>query len=465
MSPESVARRNRLFSRQRLTRRQAIARSGTGLAIAGLAATHPASSLGYRAIAQEATPLATPATPATAAVTLTGIAFADPEFDGQFLRALDTIFVGGADIGECFITARSIAPGDYDGWRAAWQATGDRVYAAAEVSLAERHLVSAREGFLRAVTYYRTSSVFMYKPPLDPLFVDAYRRQRDAFQRAAKLSEWTIEVAQIPYEDTTLEAYFATPSGEGPFRTLVMVGGYDGTKEELYLAGGVAALRRGYAVLMIDGPGQGGALIEQGLFFRPDWETVVTPQIDWLLTRPEVDPERIALMGRSWGGYLAPRAATAEHRIAALVADAAQYAAGARAKSSLPEEYQDQLMTGDPDVLNAVLEQGIAMYPSLSFVFDRGMLTHGVATPLEYLQTSMSYTLEGIAGQIQCPTLVCEGENDSRGGDAKPLYDAVNVPKEYILFANADGAGEHDEAGAASLFSQRVFGWLDETLG
>ena len=73
--------------------------------------------------------MATPAAPVT---TLTGIAFADSEFDGQFLRALDTIFVGGADIGECFMTARRITPGDKDSWLAEWNATGDAVYAAAE---------------------------------------------------------------------------------------------------------------------------------------------------------------------------------------------------------------------------------------------------------------------------------------------------------------------------------------------
>jgi dienelactone hydrolase len=405
------------------------------------------------------------ATPTAAPTTLTGPAFDDPELDGQFLRALDTIFVGGADIGECFMTARRIVPGDEASWRAEWRATADAVYAAAEQSLAAGHDISAREGFLRAVTYYRTSGVFLFRPPLDPAFVDAWERQRNAFQRAAPLSEWSIDIVRIPYESTTLEAYFARPAGDGPFRTLVMVGGYDGTKEEMYFAGGVAALRRGYAVLMIDGPGQGGALVEQGLVFRPDWEAVVTPQIDWLLTRPEVDPARIALMGRSWGGYLAPRAATTEHRVAALVADAAQYAPGAGARYLLPDGYRDQFETGDPAMLNAALEEAMAQDRGLRFTLERGMLTHGFATPIEYLRGAAPFTLEGLADRIRCPTLICAAENDSRGGGGKPLYDAIRAPKAYIGFSNEEGAGEHDEAGAAALFSQRVFDWLDETLG
>ena len=47
----------------------------------------------------------------------------------------------------------------------------------------------------------------------------------------------------------------------------------------------------------------------QGLVLRPDWEAVITPVVDYALTRPDVDPARIALIGLSLGGYLAPRAA------------------------------------------------------------------------------------------------------------------------------------------------------------
>ena len=65
-------------------------------------------------------------------------------------------------------------------------------------------------------------------------------------------------------------------------------------------------------------------LIKHGLPIRPDWENVVTPVIDYALTRPEIDPDRIALVGWSFGGFLAPRAAAFEHRIAALIADPGQ---------------------------------------------------------------------------------------------------------------------------------------------
>ena len=111
--------------------------------------------------------------------------------------------------------------------------------------------------------------------------------------------------------------------------------------------------------------------------------------------------------------------------IFALVADAAQYAPDAGGRYLLPEAHQDQLETGDPAVLNAALEEAMAQDRGLRFTLERGMLTHGFATPIEYLRGAMPYTLEGVADRIQCPTLICAGENDSRGGGGKPLYDAM----------------------------------------
>ena len=70
---------------------------------------------------------------------------------------------------------------------------------------------------------------------------------------------------------------------------------------------------------MVDGPGQGSALYEEkGLVFRHDYEAVFGANLDFAVERPEVDRERIALSGRSFGGYLAPAHAPASKGAPAL---------------------------------------------------------------------------------------------------------------------------------------------------
>jgi dienelactone hydrolase len=68
----------------------------------------------------------------------------------------------------------------------------------------------------------------------------------------------------------------------------------------------------------VDGPGHGGTLREKKLYAPPNSEQVAKAVIDYLATRPDVDPNRIGLHGSSMGGYSGPRCATAEKRIKAV---------------------------------------------------------------------------------------------------------------------------------------------------
>jgi pimeloyl-ACP methyl ester carboxylesterase len=395
------------------------------------------------------------------------ILFKDDLFDAQLLRALNAAYYGGADIGECITTARTITEGSAESWYRAWMECGERINAAGEASLAAGHLVSAREAFLRASTYFRTAYIFLFGAPVDARVVKAYDMQTTAFRKAAALFSPAAEIVAIHYEGMTLPAYFlrAEKSNE-PRPTLILVNGYDGTAEEVYFYNGAAALRRGYNCLIFDGPGQGGALIKQGLVFRPDWDKVTTPAVDYLLTRTDVDPHQIAIMGLSFGGFLATRAASGEHRLAACIADPGQDDLFTSVKGRIPGFLAHQLPNGNPvalELLRISLDQTLHHLTG-GWGLRRGMWTHGVSTPLAYIETTQQYTMHGFAKEIQCPTLICCADNDEASLNAKPLYDAMQCPKQFIIFTAAEGAGEHCEAGARSLFHQRAFDWLDNVL-
>ena len=226
------------------------------------------------------------------------LALHDDLFDAQFVRTLAYALNGAAEIGECFETARRISKTDPDLWYREWAATAERVEAAADASAAAHHRVSARGGYFRASNYYRTAGLFLMGTPVDDRYRHAYNKRTDTFRKGAALLDLPPKIVDIPYQDTTLPGYFfrAGPV-DTPRRTVILTDGYDVTVEELYFAAGAAALARGYHVLAFDGPGQGSAILDQGLVFRPDWEKVATPVVDYALTRPEIDPHRIALWG------------------------------------------------------------------------------------------------------------------------------------------------------------------------
>ncbi len=392
-----------------------------------------------------------------------GLFFQDPQFERFAVRALSHALYGGADFGECFVTAAQITPADPDSWYRAWTATADRVFHIAESCAAAGHSVSAREAYLRASNYYRTSYLPLFGAPVDDRLVEAFDREAEAFARAAARLSPAVEAVEIPYEGTSLPGYFhrADDSGQ-PRPTVIATNGYDATVHEAHFAHAVAAVRRGYHCLTFDGPGQGRPLIHQGLVFRPDWEAVVGPVVDYALTRPEVDPQRIALIGWSFGGYLAPRAASGEHRLAACIADPGQWDLLEALRTFLPlaPAARERLPAIAPADLEA-LEDWVRSDPYLHWTFRRALWVHGLDSIADYLRIAGDYSLRGRAERIRCPTFVAWAESDPIARFAEQLHTALRCPRTLVRFTAAEGAGGHCEETARSLFHQRAYDWLD----
>jgi len=98
--------------------------------------------------------------------------------------------------------------------------------------------------------------------------------------------------------------------------------------------------------MTFDGPGQQAALYEQNIHFRPDWEAVLTPVLDAMLARADVDRDRVAVIGVSQAGYWVPRALAFEHRFAAAVADPGVVDVSTAWTDSLPHVMRQQLQDG-----------------------------------------------------------------------------------------------------------------------
>ncbi|MFI5905925.1 alpha/beta hydrolase family protein [Dactylosporangium sp. NPDC051541] len=392
----------------------------------------------------------------------------DQQFWFETLRSLGHTAYGGADFGEVVSTAEGIAAGDYDGWHDQWLATADRIATGADKAAAAGHRISARDGFLRASNYYRSAEFFLHGRPDDPRIAHAYERSVTCFRIAAGLAVPKVEPVEIPYEGTTLPGYFYRGSSSGA--TVVMCNGFDGTVEEMHFYGAAAAVEREYNVLSFAGPGQPGPRHRDNLRFRPDWEHVVGPVIDYALTRTEVDPNSIALLGVSMGGELMPRAAAFESRVNALVALDGVYDLGDFVTAAIPgdrSEIDARLRTLDDPELDATIEALMAGDPTVRWMIEQGMWAFLAPTPRAFCAAFLDYHLrDGVAEQIACPTLVCSAEDDLFfRGQPERLFEHLTCKKTLLTFTNAEGAGAHCQSGAQRLAFARIYDWLDEVLG
>ena len=395
--------------------------------------------------------------------------FDDASFSFEALRAAGFANYSGADLGEVLATAHAIPDGDEANWHRAWKATAQRVEEIGRTSLADGNRVSAREALLRASNYYRTAEFYRRDDPEhDPEVTLLSARSRDTFVTAMSLFEFGFERVSIPYGQTALPGYLYRVDDSGRARpTIIYNNGFDSTLEESYFAIAAAALARGYNVLAFDGPGQGGALREQGLVFRPDWESVIGPVIDYALTRPEIAGHRITLFGYSMGGYLVARAAAFDHRVAALVLDDGIYDFHAAVVNKMPPFLAGWIEERRDDVATPVLELLMAVNTEVRWAMRNGKWVMGVDSIAGVPRAFKSYTLAGVADRITAPALVLDPDNDQfLKGEPQRTADAmINADTTLVTLKESEGAGEHCHVGAMSRLHQVIFDWLDHQSG
>jgi pimeloyl-ACP methyl ester carboxylesterase len=434
------------------------------------------------------------------------IVFDDPAFSSLLLRTIAETYYKGADIGECLSTAYRIKQGDFESWYEEWLKTAKRIHGYAIDCTAKNHTISARDAYLRASNYYRTAE-FLLVEPEDPRIQDTIDLSKGCFREAISTFPNKVEPIEIPYEGTTLPGYFFHVKKEDNngkdkqycknikennrednklekgnhdmdnkdypvYPTLVVHGGFDSTLEELYSFAAAPALERGYNCLAFEGPGQGNVIRKQRIPFKHDWEKVVTPVLEFMLSRKKefrIDPKRIALMGISMGGFLAARAVAFEPRISAVVLYDGVYDGYDAIKSGFPAPLLDAVEEGNSEIVNRTLTNLMESDSNIKFNMKHGMWTTGTNSPYELIIGSKKYSMKGILGNIKCPTLVLEGEkDDSFPGQPKKVYDGLtSLPdslKKHIVFTGEEGVEEHCQSGASAITNQRIFDWLDEVF-
>jgi len=278
----------------------------------------------------------------------------------------------------------------WDDWCREWGRTARHYEDLAEGAEAAGRTVTAGEAWRRAALCWHWGKFVFTDHPEEQRA--AHERTVACFRRGAGTLSPPAEPVRVPYAGSTLAAYLRIPPGPPP-PIVIMIPGLDSVKEELQ-ATAELMLRRGLAVIAIDGPGQGESEYEFPI--EPAYERVVTAVADYLKGRDDTDPDRMGVFGVSLGGYYAARAAAYEPRVRAAV--------------DLAGPYRWDL---DWD----------ALAPQTRTTFQA---RSGAASPAQARERAVALTLEDAAARITCPLLVVHGGRDR----LIPPYHAERLARE-----------------------------------
>ncbi len=188
----------------------------------------------------------------------------------------------------------------------------------------------------------------------------------------------------------------------------------------------------GFGVLAFDWPGDGASTGE--IHWGPAERHALTAAIDWLGTRPDVDPERIGGLGFSMGGYVMAQVAAGDSRLRAVVLEA------------LPPSFDEYL-----DHLHDKWGM-LSRMPARWAVDHAGMDTTALAPR------------SVVAGISPRPVLIIGGSDDPVISPAmlRELYDAAREPKQLWLVPRALHGGYSQTA--AAEYSRRLLAFFEAGL-
>ena len=322
----------------------------------------------------------------------------------------------------------------------AWMAMADRVAELADEDAGRGRFLSAAEKYCRATAYYITAERMQsrhYEPRKK-----AYRTMLDTMERMIVSGSLNCARVEIPYSQTRLPALFVRGHGAGPRPCVVFCNGLDSVKEMIYLSIRDEFAKRGVSCLLVDQPGVGEALRFGGLHAIAESERWAAAALDYLETRKDVDGKRVGMMGRSLGGYYAPRAAAFEKRFRLCVAWGANHNWG---------ELQRRRLAGEGD-------RPVPHY------WDHVMWVFGKDSLESFMAYAPKMSLVGVVEKVNVPFLITHGANDRQLplADAHQSYnEAVNsLLRELRIFTEREGGIEHVSADNMEPARSYIADWI-----
>jgi pimeloyl-ACP methyl ester carboxylesterase len=183
---------------------------------------------------------------------------------------------------------------------------------------------------------------------------------------------------------------------------------------------------------------------------------------------PEVDTSAIALLGFSFGGYLAARASAFEDRLAATICLDGMWSFGTEILSGFPPDLATLVRSGAEQEVNGELDSSLSNSNTSSYIrwfFDQGLFAFKATSPFDFLNKTFQYDLTPILDKIPGPIFLADTQDDMFGkGQGLTLSNDLGSRATYHEFLAADGASEHCSLGAANLENQVALDWVQSVF-
>ncbi len=357
----------------------------------------------------------------------------------------------GSKASECMAAAQDMNAHTVSEWQRAWLDLAQSLEAQANQSNTPAPNATLRGLYLRACSYYRAALFLM--PPSHAQFQSSIANMQACFARALPHFEFPIAPIQVAHQGHTYHGYLWKPDNAAPKRPLlIVIGGIETFAEDCYFMLGHSPLAYGYNVLTIDLPGQGVNPLADA-YFEARLQRSVSAMLDVILARDDIDTERVAVYGFSWGGHVVCKAAQHDKRIKAVIANPAM-----------------------PDVFRAALAQqkGVNRRDPISqSVFKQVAWRMGLKISLNPADIgrrfvkAYDYLMHGKAdiSQITCPMLCLagEGEPEITRKIAHEIYAKLPHPaKKLAIFTAAQNGEAHCQINNLALPNQTMLTWLNE---
>lgn len=349
----------------------------------------------------------------------------------------------GLDPGDVKEAFESIHTSDKDEWASGFMHVADRYFNEAK-SLERLEPAKANADYIRA---WRLYSFGRWPIPSSPGKQRSYEKALEAFLDHARFFDPPLEVVHIPFEGKEIIGYLRLPKdAKGPVPLVIAVNGLDSRKEDLTESFS-AILAFGIGYLAVDGPGTG----QNPIKVSETADRMLSRVIDYAQSRREIDKDRIAMHGVSWGAYWATKMAIVER--ARL--------RGCSAQSPPVDKFfqKDFLM-------NSLLGNREYLFDQVPALMNILEGVHSLTEMGDYLP-KMSLVQQGLLGKPMAPMLILAGVLDTQVPieDEYLLLSKGDVPKEAWI--NPHGGHLGRQVGVwpdPRIFKQVIIPWLVKTL-